>query len=286
MCNVCPRWLYRRVRLHPGHMLRERLGLCPLPAECAWERAFPSYHGRPCDLSTCSRDMAQDEEFCGYNVPWDNNRGRRIHRPSTHEREPVQQRLLPVVPYHTDHWSRFYRGRDLLNHRTDCCSLRRTHQSDQASGVHDVFPRVRQAVGGGIAASTPVTDQAMVLSLCLPKFWISALTVGYLQIDVGTNVLVAGLSIQVACLFAFSACSLEFLWRVKKHPEWRNPEFADLVTSRKFKLFLYGAFARLEPRLIHHHLGLPKKLTARKQSSLCCDGPPVHKDSVPVRRAK
>lgn len=50
----------------------------------------------------------------------------------------------------------------------------------------------------------------------------------------------AGLSIQVACLFTFSACSLEFLWRARKHPEWRNPEFADLVNSKRFKLFLCG----------------------------------------------
>lgn len=56
----------------------------------------------------------------------------------------------------------------------------------------------------------------------------------------GTNVLVAGLSIQVACLFTFSACGLEFLWRARKHPDWRNPEFTDLVNSQKFKLFLCG----------------------------------------------
>ncbi|KXH65701.1 RTA1 like protein [Colletotrichum salicis] len=62
-------------------------------------------------------------------------------------------------------------------------------------------------------------------------------------IDVGTNILVAGLSIQVACLFAFTACSLEFLWRVKKNPEMRNPEFTDLVNSKKYKLFLFALFS-------------------------------------------
>lgn len=56
----------------------------------------------------------------------------------------------------------------------------------------------------------------------------------------GTNILVAGLSIQVACLFAFSACSLEFFWRVRKNPELHNPEFTDLVQSKRFKLFLFG----------------------------------------------
>ncbi|SPO03602.1 related to YER185w, Rta1p [Cephalotrichum gorgonifer] len=86
----------------------------------------------------------------------------------------------------------------------------------------DIVSLCVQAVGGGIAASTPVTNKAMI--------------------DVGTNILVAGLSIQVACLFAFTACSLEFLWRVRKLPERRNPEFVDLVNSKRFKLFIYALF--------------------------------------------
>ncbi|KAK1979950.1 RTA1 like protein [Colletotrichum cereale] len=87
----------------------------------------------------------------------------------------------------------------------------------------DIISLVVQAVGGGIAASTPLDNPDMI--------------------DVGTNILVAGLSIQVACLFAFSACSLEFLWRVRKNPEMRNPEFTDLVNSKRFKMFLIALFA-------------------------------------------
>ncbi|KAK2026595.1 RTA1 like protein [Colletotrichum zoysiae] len=86
----------------------------------------------------------------------------------------------------------------------------------------DIVSLVVQAVGGGIAASTPLDNPDMI--------------------DVGTNILVAGLSIQVACLFAFSACSLEFLWRVRKNPEMRNPEFTDLVNSKRFKMFLIALF--------------------------------------------
>ncbi|KAK1716714.1 hypothetical protein CaCOL14_011683 [Colletotrichum acutatum] len=86
----------------------------------------------------------------------------------------------------------------------------------------DIVSLVVQAVGGGIAASTPLDNPHMI--------------------DVGTNILVAGLSIQVACLFAFTACSLEFLWRVKKNPEMRNPEFTDLVNSKRYKLFLFALF--------------------------------------------
>ncbi|KAF4983053.1 hypothetical protein FZEAL_1453 [Fusarium zealandicum] len=87
----------------------------------------------------------------------------------------------------------------------------------------DIVSLLVQAVGGGIAASTPVTNQYMI--------------------DVGTNILVAGLSTQVACLFAFSVCSLEFFWRVRKNPDMCNPEFADLVTSKRFKMFLFAGEA-------------------------------------------
>ncbi|OHE92726.1 RTA1 like protein [Colletotrichum orchidophilum] len=86
----------------------------------------------------------------------------------------------------------------------------------------DIVSLVVQAVGGGIAASSPLDNPHMI--------------------KVGTNILVAGLSIQVACLFAFSACSLEFLWRVRKNPDLRNPEFTDLVSSKRFKMFLFAIF--------------------------------------------
>ncbi|KAF7552334.1 hypothetical protein G7Z17_g4401 [Cylindrodendrum hubeiense] len=86
----------------------------------------------------------------------------------------------------------------------------------------DIISLVVQAVGGGIAASTPLTNPHMI--------------------DVGTNILVAGLSIQVASLFAFSASSLEFFWRVRKNPDLCNPEFTDLVNSKRFKMFLIAIF--------------------------------------------
>ncbi|EFQ30569.1 RTA1 like protein [Colletotrichum graminicola] len=103
----------------------------------------------------------------------------------------------------------------------------------------DIVSLVVQAVGGGIAASTPLDNPHMI--------------------DVGTNILVAGLSIQVASLFAFSACSLEFLWRVRKNPEMRNPEFADLVSSKRFNMFLialFGATACLFVRTVFRSVEL------------------------------
>ncbi|PVH76683.1 hypothetical protein DL98DRAFT_550980 [Cadophora sp. DSE1049] len=78
------------------------------------------------------------------------------------------------------------------------------------------------AVGGGIAASFPLTNQKMI--------------------DLGTHILVAGLSFQVASLFVFSVCSIEFLIRVKRNPDRLNPEHADLYNSRRFKIFLGAVF--------------------------------------------
>ncbi|KAK1996711.1 RTA1 like protein [Colletotrichum falcatum] len=123
----------------------------------------------------------------------------------------------------------------------------------------DIVSLVVQAVGGGIAASTPLDNPDMI--------------------DVGTNILVAGLSIQVACLFAFSACSLEFLWRVRKRPEMRNPEFTDLVSSRRFKMFLialFGATACLFVRTVFRSVELSEgfggKLANQEVEFMVLDG--------------
>lgn len=60
------------------------------------------------------------------------------------------------------------------------------------------------------------------------------------QINLGTHILVAGLSFQVASLFAFSVCAIEFLIRVHRNPSARSTEHADLYDSKKFKIFLPG----------------------------------------------
>jgi hypothetical protein len=58
------------------------------------------------------------------------------------------------------------------------------------------------------------------------------------EIDMGTHNLVAGLSLQVASLFAFSCCSLEFLYRVRSQNVLVGPRFAGLYNSSRFKWFL------------------------------------------------
>ena len=57
------------------------------------------------------------------------------------------------------------------------------------------------------------------------------------------------MSFQVASLFGFSMCSLEFLLRAHRRSSERNPLHADLYNSKKFKLFLAG-----ELLLSHFHL--------------------------------
>lgn len=133
-------------------------------------------------------------------------------------------------------------GRIVVVYGVECSRLRPGTYTLIFLGC-DILSLVVQAVGGGIAASYPVTMQNMVGYL--PRDVVEVNVLGWehfnrrQQIDLGTNILVAGLSIQVASLFFFAACSVEFLLRAKRHREKRNPEFATLVASKKFKIFLY-----------------------------------------------
>ncbi|PVH74389.1 RTA1-domain-containing protein [Cadophora sp. DSE1049] len=90
----------------------------------------------------------------------------------------------------------------------------------------DLVSLVVQAGGGGLAASVPLWNQNLI--------------------DIGTNILVAGLSFQVASLFAFLVCSADFLLRVRKRKDERNVENAELYNGKRFKLFLISlGFATL-----------------------------------------
>ena len=70
-----------------------------------------------------------------------------------------------------------------------------------------------------------------------------------LKIDIGTNILVAGLSFQVASLFAFLVCSADFLLRVRKRKDERRFENAELYKGKRFKLFLICKFSNLSVTL-------------------------------------
>ncbi|KAN0110756.1 RTA1 like domain containing protein [Hyaloscypha variabilis] len=76
----------------------------------------------------------------------------------------------------------------------------------------------RIPVGGGIGASAPLTNKPMI--------------------NLGTHILVAGLSLQVASLFVFCVCCLEFLYRVQFQKAPPNPKYVNHYSSPRFKLFL------------------------------------------------
>jgi hypothetical protein len=61
--------------------------------------------------------------------------------------------------------------------------------------------------------------------------------------DLGVNIMIAGLSFQVISLALFMSLCLEFAWRVSRASSTkRNPNFARLRASFKFKAFLYCNF--------------------------------------------
>ncbi|KAJ5619675.1 Efflux pump himE [Penicillium lagena] len=84
----------------------------------------------------------------------------------------------------------------------------------------DLIALVVQAVGGGMAA-------VVVLQ------W---------KIDRGTDIMVAGLAVQVFSLVTFIALCLEYAMRVRKHRDRLNLTHATLYNSARFKGFL-GALA-------------------------------------------
>ncbi|PSR79367.1 RTA1 like protein-domain-containing protein [Coniella lustricola] len=84
----------------------------------------------------------------------------------------------------------------------------------------DLAALVVQAVGGAIAAQGVGRGQG--------------------QVDNGTHILVAGLSIQVASGLAFVVMSADYAWRVHRKKDQRNVRFEKLYRSGHFKLFLYS----------------------------------------------
>lgn len=80
----------------------------------------------------------------------------------------------------------------------------------------DIVSLVLQAVGGAIAA---VADDRV-------------------KIRKGSNIMVGGLSAQVASLLLFMGLSLEFGHRCWVHQDQLNPKHARLYSSRHFKVFL------------------------------------------------
>jgi hypothetical protein len=75
-----------------------------------------------------------------------------------------------------------------------------------------------QAVGGAIA-STALTVETR---------------------NIGVNIMIAGLSSQVAATTAFSLVCLHIMWNISKHPERVNIETEEFRRGRRFRAFLLG----------------------------------------------
>ena len=58
--------------------------------------------------------------------------------------------------------------------------------------------------------------------------------------DIGLRTLIAGLAFQVFSLVAFGVVCIDFSLRVHRHPERRNPQFHELISSRRWTGFLLG----------------------------------------------
>jgi hypothetical protein len=85
----------------------------------------------------------------------------------------------------------------------------------------DLVSLILQGAGGGIAATAASGDQS--------------------QINLGTNIMIGGLSFQVFSLLLFMILCVDFALRIRKVPEpQRNEEYQALRRTRLFKGFLLG----------------------------------------------
>ena len=82
----------------------------------------------------------------------------------------------------------------------------------------DIFSLVLQAAGGGIASGANTASQDRL----------------------GINLMLAGLSVQVASLALFGLCCGEFAYRLSKDPQSWSLEYAGLYQRKIFKAFLCG----------------------------------------------
>ena len=90
----------------------------------------------------------------------------------------------------------------------------------------DLVSLILQGVGGAIAATAAPRNLT--------------------QVNLGTNIMIAGLSFQVFSILLFMALCVDFALRIRKVPEpQRNEEYRALRGTRLFKGFLLGMLIRL-----------------------------------------
>jgi hypothetical protein len=82
----------------------------------------------------------------------------------------------------------------------------------------DLFSLVLQAAGGGIASGATTKSATQT----------------------GINIMIAGLSFQVASLALFALLGIEFAFRLRRSPQSWSKEHSKLYESKLWKAFLYG----------------------------------------------
>lgn len=82
----------------------------------------------------------------------------------------------------------------------------------------DIISLVLQAVGGALA-STAITPERR---------------------DIGVNIMIAGLSAQVAATTGFCLVCLHIMGNVRKHPERVNMEYEEFRRGKRFRAFIWG----------------------------------------------
>jgi hypothetical protein len=83
----------------------------------------------------------------------------------------------------------------------------------------DLLSLILQAAGGAIASTSQY---------------------GTAEAETGVNIMIAGLSTQVAATTAFCGLCLHLAWNIRKKPERLNQDSREFREGRKFKLFLAG----------------------------------------------
>ncbi|KEF56423.1 uncharacterized protein A1O9_08004 [Exophiala aquamarina CBS 119918] len=92
----------------------------------------------------------------------------------------------------------------------------------------DLISLVLQAVGGALA-STAITIETR---------------------DIGVNIMIAGLSAQVAATTGFSLVCLHIMWNVRKHPERVNVEHEGFRRGKRFRAFIWAIVIAITTILI------------------------------------
>ncbi len=89
----------------------------------------------------------------------------------------------------------------------------------------DFISLLLQAIGGGIASSSDIPS----------------------DVDLGVNIMIAGLAYQVFSLAIYIICWAEFSFRVRRATEAeKEPAFAEFRRSFKFRAFEICKFSQLQ----------------------------------------